>query len=112
MAFQRNCSARLTPYIEHFVDDIFSLIGVERVERKYDRENALCCGGVIRGQQRYDRFVDVQSRNVNDMVNADVEYCVFQCPACFDFLSEKVSENGIKPIMMHDLCLLALQGSD
>ncbi|UCG02752.1 MAG: (Fe-S)-binding protein [Candidatus Heimdallarchaeota archaeon] len=112
VAFQRNCSARLTPDIEHFVDDIFNIIGVERVERKYDRENSLCCGGVIRGHQRYDRFVDIQTRNVEDMVNAGVDYCVFQCPACFDFLSEKVLKNRIKPIMMHDLCLLALQGSD
>ncbi|MFW9906726.1 MAG: heterodisulfide reductase-related iron-sulfur binding cluster, partial [Candidatus Thorarchaeota archaeon] len=112
VAFQRNCSARLTPDIEHFVDDIFNIIGVERVERTYDRKNALCCGGVIRGQQRYDLFVDVQARNVDDMVNAGVEYCVFQCPACFDSLSEKVLEKGIKPIMMHDLCLLAIQGSD
>ncbi len=112
VAFQRNCSARLTPDIDHFVDDIFNIIGAERVERKYDRENTLCCGGVIRGQQRYNLFVDVQTRNVDDMVNAGVDYCVFQCPACFDFLSEKVSEKGIKPIMMHDLCLLATQGSD
>ncbi|MFX0212388.1 MAG: heterodisulfide reductase-related iron-sulfur binding cluster, partial [Candidatus Hodarchaeota archaeon] len=108
VAFQRNCSTRLTSNVEHFVDDIFNLIGVERVERKYDRENALCCGGVIRGQQRYELFFDVQKRNVDDMVNAGVEYCVFQCPACFDFLSEKVSERGIKPIMMHELCLLTL----
>ena len=112
VAFQRNCSARLTLDIEHFVDDIFNIIGVERVQRKFDREQALCCGGVIRGQQRYDLFVDVQMKNVDDMVNAGAEYCVFQCPACFDFLSEKVSKSGIKPIMMHELCLLALQGGD
>ena len=107
-AYQRNCSSRLAPKKEHFVDDIFSLIGVERVARKYDRENALCCAGVIRGQQRYDLFVDVQKRNVEDMVNAGAEYCVFNCPACFDYLSEAVAKKGIKPIMMHDLCKLAL----
>ena len=112
VAFQRNCSARLTPDIEHFVDDIFNIIGAERVPRQYDREKALCCGGVIRGQQRYDLFVDVQTRNIDDMVNAGVDYCVFQCPACFDFLSENISKNGIKPIMMHELCLLAVQGGD
>ena len=108
VAYQRNCSSRLTPDIEHFIDDIFNLIGVERVERKYDRENALCCGSIIRGQQRYDLFRDVQSRNVEDMVDVGVEYCVFNCPACYDSLSENVSQRGIKPIMMHDLCLLAV----
>lgn len=108
VAYQRNCSARLTPDNEHLVDDIFELIGVERVERMYDRENALCCGGVIRGQQRYDLFRDVQNKNVEDMIDVGAEYCVFNCPACFDSLSENVSKKGIKPIMMHDLCLLAL----
>ncbi|MFX0061752.1 MAG: heterodisulfide reductase-related iron-sulfur binding cluster [Candidatus Hermodarchaeota archaeon] len=108
VAYQRNCSSRLTPKMEHFVDDIFGLIGAERVERKYDRENALCCAGIIRGLQRYDLFVDVQKRNIEDMANAEVEYCVFNCPACFDSLSEAVTNKGIKPIMMHELCLLAL----
>jgi len=108
VAYQRNCSTRLAPKKEHFVDDIFNLIGAERVERKYDRENALCCAGIIRGLQRYDLFIDVQKRNIEDMVNAKAEYCVFNCPACFDSLSETVAKKGIKPIMMHDLCKLAL----
>ncbi len=108
VAYQRNCSTRLAPDKEHFVDDIFSSIGAERVERKYDRENALCCAGIIRGLQRYDLFVDVQKRNVEDMVNARAEYCVFNCPMCFSFLCEAVAKKGIKPIMMHDLCKLAL----
>ena len=108
VAYQRNCSSRLVPEKEHYVDDIFKLIGADRVEREYDRENCLCCGGVIRGQQRYDLFVDVQKRNVEDMVKAGAEYCVFNCPACYDQLSEKVTKNGIKPIMMHELCSQAI----
>ncbi len=108
VAYQRPCTSRLTPKKEHFVDDVFSLIGVERVVRIYDRENCLCCAGTIRGQQKYDLFVDVQKRNVEDMVKAGAEYCVFNCPACFSSLSEAVAKKGVKPIMMHDLCKLAL----
>jgi Fe-S oxidoreductase len=108
VAYQRNCSSRLAPKKEHFVDDIFGLIGVDRVVRRYDRENALCCGCIIRAHQRYDLSVDVQKRNLEDMVNAGVEYCVFNCPACWDCLYEAVAKKGIKPIMMHDLCKLAL----
>jgi len=108
VAYQRNCSSRLAPKKEHFVDEIFSLIGAERVTREYDRDNALCCGGIIRGLQKYELFADVQKRNVEDMVNAGAEYCVFNCPACFSSLSEAVAKKGIKPIMMHDLCKLAL----
>ena len=108
VAYQRPCTSRLTPKKEHFVDEIFSLIGVERAPRRYDKENCLCCAGTIRGQQRYDLFVDVQKRNVDDMVNAGAEYCVFNCPACFNSLSEAVAKKDRKSIMMHDLCKLAL----
>ena len=44
VVYQRPCSNRLVPETQHWVDDIFELIGVDRVEREYDRENALCCG--------------------------------------------------------------------
>ncbi|TDA29598.1 MAG: (Fe-S)-binding protein [Archaeoglobi archaeon] len=109
VAYQRNCSTRLTPWKEHYLDKIFELIGAERVERKYDRENALCCGGIIRSLQRYDLFVDVQKRNVEDMARANAEYCVFNCPACYSSLAKRVEEKGIKPVMIHELCKLALK---
>jgi Fe-S oxidoreductase len=107
-AYQRNCSTRLVPQIDHFVDDIFGLIGVERVKREYDRENGLCCGALIMSSKGYDAGNDVQERNLNDMVDAGVEYCVFNCPACWDPLAEKVAKRGIKPIHMIDLCKLAI----
>ncbi len=109
VAYQRNCSTRLTPWKEHYLDKIFELIGAERVEREYDRENALCCGGIIRNLQRYDLFVKVQKRNVEDMVRANAEYCVFNCPACYSSLAKRVYEKGLKPIMLHELCKLALR---
>jgi len=108
VAYQRSCSSRLTPEKEHFVDDIFNLIGVERVEREYDRENSLCCAGIIRLHGNYELYNDLQKRNVEDMKKFGVEYCVFNCPYCYMFLSERVSKNGIKPIMMSEICRLAL----
>ncbi len=108
VAYQRNCSARLIPETEHFVDDIFGLIGVERVKREYDYENALCCGGAIEAQQKFELTEEVQDKNVDDMKAAGVTHCVFNCPACFFTLMEKVSKEGITPIMMSDLCHLAL----
>ena len=107
-AYHRNCSARLVPETDHFVDDIFGLIGVERVKREYDRENALCCGGLIFTSIGYDAGYDVQKRNIDDMVRFDAEYCVFNCPACWDPLAEKVARKGIKPIHIIDLCKLAI----
>ena len=107
-AYQRNCSARLCPETDHFIDDIFELIGVERVEREHDRENALCCGAVIRMIKGYKSTDDLQKRNIDDMASAAAEYCVFNCPACWDTLAEKVAKRGIKPIHLIDLCKLAI----
>ena len=87
VAYQRPCSSRLTPEKEHFVDDIFDLIGVERVEREYDRENALCCGEVIRMLKGYKLADDLQKRNIDDMITAGAEACIFNCPMCFTWLS-------------------------
>jgi hypothetical protein len=42
------------------------------------------------------------------MVKHGAEYCVFNCPACWDPLAEKVAKRGIKPIHMIDLCKLAI----
>ena len=109
VAYQRPCSNRLVPETQHWVDDIFQRIGVERVERKYDRENALCCGQVFRAHQRDDLADDVQKRNLDDMQQTGANYCVFNCPACFFTLAEAVSERGIFPILMSDLCQVAFE---
>lgn len=47
VVYQRPCSNRLIPETRHWVDDIFQKIGVDRVPREYDRDNALCCGQVL-----------------------------------------------------------------
>lgn len=107
-AYQRNCSTRLVPQVDHFVDDIFKLIGVTRLEREYDKDNALCCGALIFSSKGYDMGTDVQKRNLDDMVECGAEYCVFNCPACWDPLAAKVAKRGIKPIHMIDLCRLAI----
>lgn len=107
-AYQRNCSTRLIPQVDHLVDDVFSLIGVTRVEREYDHENALCCGALIWASRGYDAGHDVQQRNLDDMVKHEADYCVFNCPACWDPLAEKVAGRGIKPIHMIDLCKIAI----
>ena len=109
VAYQRPCSNRLVPDTQHWVDEIFRKIGVERVERQYDRDNALCCGQVFRAQQREELADDVQQRNLDDMQQAGAAYCVFNCPACMFTLADAVAERGIFPILMSDLCQIALE---
>jgi len=107
-AYQRNCSARLSPQTDHYVDDIFGLLGVERVSRQYDGENALCCAEILRMGSGPALADDVQKRNIDDMVKFGAEYCVFNCPACWDSLAHKVVKRGMKPIHVIDLCKLAI----
>ena len=108
VAYQRPCSSRLSPDKHHFVADIMKLIGVDLVERRYQGENALCCGGIFGMAFGYELANDVQKRNVDDMVDSGAEYCVFNCPACQSTLAEKVTKKGIKPIHIIDLCRMAI----
>lgn len=108
VAYQRNCSTRLIPQVDHMVDDIFSLIGVERLNRKYDRQNAMCCAEIFRMGKGPQLADDVQKRNLDDMQDSGADYVVFNCPACWDSLASKVVEHGMKPIHMIDLCKLAI----
>lgn len=108
VVYQRPCSNRLIPHKFHLVKEILDLIGVDLLERKYQGENALCCGEVLRSTSGYRLANDVQQRNVDDMAGAGAEFCVFNCPFCQSTLSEKVSKKGIKPLHIIDLCKIAI----
>jgi Fe-S oxidoreductase len=108
VAYQRPCSNRLIPDKLVLVKKILNMIGVELVERKYQGENALCCGEIFRAVSGYKLASDVQNKNINDMIEAGAEYCVFNCPACQVSLSEKVTKKGLKPIHLIDLCKMAI----
>lgn len=107
-AYQRPCSNRLIPDKHHLVKEIMDRIGVELPDRKYQNENALCCADLLRSICGYRLANDVQQRNIEDMVNAGAQYCVFNCPACQSTLSEKVTKKGLTPIHIIDLCKMAL----
>jgi len=110
VAYQRPCSSRLCPETERYVDEIFAMVGVERPRRTYEYDDALCCAGVMEAAQRFDLADEVRALNIEDMLAANVQYCVFNCPFCFWTLAEPVGKAGIIPIMMTDLCLMALGG--
>jgi Fe-S oxidoreductase len=108
IAYQRPCSSRLCSDKHQFVRDIMGLIGVDLVERTYQDERALCCGGIFGMAFGYELKHDVQQRNIDDMVAHGAEYCVFNCPACQNTLATKVAKRGIKPIHIIDLCRMAI----
>ena len=108
IAYQRPCSNRLVPETDKVLDRVFEKIGAERVPRTYDRENALCCGGILRAQQRDELADELVEKNIADMLTAGATYCVFNCPFCMATMAQEVAERGLMPILVSDLCLAAL----
>ncbi|TFG19886.1 MAG: (Fe-S)-binding protein [Promethearchaeota archaeon] len=108
IAYQRNCSNRFIPETDKWVDKICELIGVERVARNYDRENALCCGGPLPMLDKSKLLRPTQNKNINDMVEHGAEACVYNCPMCMDTLASKTQRKGLKNYLLSDLCRLAL----
>jgi Fe-S oxidoreductase len=108
IVYQRPCSNRLCPQTDKILDEIFEKIGADRVPRKYDRENALCCGGVPRAHQREELADELVDKNMNDMLSVGATYCVFNCPFCMATLGQEVAEQGLMPILVSDLVQIAL----
>lgn len=107
IAYQRPCSNRLNKTDKLF-DEICKALGIERVKRKFDRENAICCGApfVLSGDLEFAK--ELQSKNLEDISKTNADYVVFLCPMCFTTLSEKVKEIGLKAVMAHELLEMAL----
>lgn len=108
MAYQRSCSNRFIPETDEWVDKICELIGVERVPRKYDRENAMCCAGIFATLGKSSLMRKAQNDNINDMVEHDAEVCVYNCPMCKESLGSKAKRKGLKNYLLSDLCRMAL----
>jgi Fe-S oxidoreductase len=107
IAYQRPCASRYTPEKEPLLDELLQLIGVERVARRYDRENALCCGLPLMFRDGA-RARELQSRNLNDAKDAGAEAVTFLCPVCVRGLASGTTERGMDIYMLSDLCRLAL----
>jgi Fe-S oxidoreductase len=108
IAYQRNCSNRFIPETDEWVDKICELIGVERVPREFDRENALCCGASLPTLGKGNLLRATQNKNVQDMLDYGAEIAVFNCPMCLDSLGSKTERKGLKNYLLSDLCRLAL----
>ncbi|OPY14505.1 MAG: hypothetical protein A4E69_01119 [Syntrophus sp. PtaB.Bin138] len=109
IAYQRPCASRLTPGKEDHLDEIFRLIGVERVARRYDRGDALCCGQALKGfMQRGEKYPAYQALNVEDAKNHGARAMSFLCPMCLDALEGTCRDACLETYMISDLCRLAL----
>ena len=107
IAYQQPCASRYTPWKDKWLDELFHLIGVERVKRKYDRMNALCCATPVVATDR-ERANGIKDKNIKDALDAGAEAIVFLCPICFLSLRRRTREAGLEPIPISNLCRLAL----
>lgn len=107
IAYQRPCISRYTPEKEPLLDELFDLIGVQRVPRKYDRQNALCCGALFIGkyQEKGARF---QDKNITDARSFGADAMVPLCPICWQRLKAGCQNQGLPLIYLTNLCRMAL----
>lgn len=107
LAYQRPCASRYTPEKDIFVDEIFSLIGCERPQRKYERENALCCTGAY--ARVYPPLAgEFKAKNIDDAVQCGADALITLCPLCDRVLKRSSAERGLRKIYITDLCRMAL----
>lgn len=107
IAYQRPCISRYTPEKEPSIDEFFKLIGVERIARRYDRENALCCTFGLR-QTDPERGSKILEKNLGDAITHGADAMVFLCPSCYWLTSGSCEERGMPSIFITDLCRMAL----
>ncbi len=107
IAYQRPCASRHTPEKEHFLDELFELVGVTRVQRTYDRETALCCASIKlllgNGDPRPD-----QEKNILDAKNNGAQAMACLCPMCMHNLSAVGREHGMPMVFIGDVARMAL----
>lgn len=107
LAYQRPCASRHTPDKEHFIDELFELVGVRRVERRYDRKHALCCAGAKFFLGMGDPKPD-QDKNILDAEDAGAKGVVCLCPMCIKSLAGVAAERRMPLIFLGDLARMAL----
>lgn len=107
IAYQRPCASRYTPAKDAFLDEIFQIIGVERVARRYDREDALCC--TFPFLRVYpDLAREIQAKNIDDALAFGADALVTLCPMCDRVLRKPSAAKGLTKIYVTDLCRMAM----
>jgi len=107
VAYQRPCASRMSPGKEDAVDAVLGLIGVERVQRRYDRESSLCCG--LAATMFNPQIAPViRQRNLDDALEAGAQAMCYLCPMCRRGLADDASARGLAGHHIIELVRMAL----
>jgi Fe-S oxidoreductase len=106
-AYQRPCASRMSPGKEDAVDAILELIGVERVKRRYDREDCLCCGLAVTMFNPRQTPV-IRRRNLDDAQEAGAQAICYLCPMCRRGLADDARHRGLAGYHIIELARMAL----
>jgi len=107
VAYQQPCASRYTPWKDEWLDELFSLIGVERVERKYDRKFAMCCGSPMVPRDR-EKALEIRKRNIDDAVEHGAQAMAYLCPLCVLSLRKAAAAAGLENYHLIELVKMAL----
>ena len=108
VAYQPNCAVRWLPEQDIWLNEIFNLIGVERVSRKYEGVNALCCGGPALFVNK-ELAGNIQENNIRDAMDNHAEAVITICPMCDMVMRDQTAKAGLPKIFITDLCRMALR---
>jgi Fe-S oxidoreductase len=107
VAYQPNCAVRWLPQQDAWLNDIFELIGVQRVSRKYGGVDAPCCGGPALSVNR-ELAMNMQGDNIKDAMDNHAEALITICPMCDTVMRGETAKAGLPQIFITDLCRMAL----
>jgi len=89
------------------VDAVLGLIGVERVQRRYDRESSLCCG-LPATMFNPPLAPVIRQRNLDDALAAGAEAMCYLCPMCRRGLADDARAHGLAGYQIIELVRMAL----
>lgn len=107
VAYQQPCASRYTPWKDEWLDELLQLIGVERVEREYDRKFALCCGSPMVPRDR-EKANAIKMRNIQDAVEHGARAMAYLCPLCVLNLRKRAAGAGMENYHIIELVNKAL----
>ncbi|MBN1532985.1 MAG: (Fe-S)-binding protein [Spirochaetes bacterium] len=107
VAYQPNCAVRWLPRQDEWLDEIFELIGAERVPREYEGVDALCCGGPALFVNS-ELAMSMQAENIRDALDHRAEAMVMICPLCDMVMRGETQKAGLPQIFVTDLCRMSL----